>query len=69
MPDGGYDENEDCINAEDESYREALEVMEKEVRFKKSFLFLIDYIYNIIVIIIGRCIMEDAFFYFFKVSL
>lgn len=32
VPDGGYDEDEDCINAEDESYREALEVMEKEVR-------------------------------------
>jgi len=31
VPDGGYDEDEDCINAEDESYREALEVMEKEV--------------------------------------
>ena len=28
---GGYDEEEDCVNAEDESYREALESMEKEV--------------------------------------
>ena len=31
VPEGGYDEEEDCVNAEDESYREALETMEKEV--------------------------------------
>mmetsp|Transcript_23745 Transcript_23745/g.34001 ORF Transcript_23745/g.34001 Transcript_23745/m.34001 type:complete len:1123 (-) Transcript_23745:74-3442(-) len=39
VPDGGYDEDEDCINAEDESYREALEVMEKEEKVKRE-LFL-----------------------------
>eukprot|EP01036_Dinobryon_divergens_P033075 gene33075-42787_t len=32
VPEGGYDEEEDCVNAEDESYREALETMEKEVQ-------------------------------------
>jgi hypothetical protein len=24
VPDGGYDEEEDCLNAEDESYRQVL---------------------------------------------
>ena len=30
MPDGGYGEEEDCLNAEDESYRQALEQMGKD---------------------------------------
>lgn len=36
VPDGGYDEDEDCLNAEDESYREALESMDKEERVKRE---------------------------------
>ena len=30
MPDGGYGEEEDCLNAEDESYRQALAQMSKD---------------------------------------
>jgi hypothetical protein len=30
VPDGGYDEEDDCLNAEDEAYRAALESMDKE---------------------------------------
>jgi hypothetical protein len=30
VPDGGYDEEEDCLNAEDETYRQALEDLGKE---------------------------------------
>lgn len=30
VPDGGYGEEEDCLNAEDESYRQALEQMGKD---------------------------------------
>ena len=30
MPDCGYVEKEDCLNAEDESYRQALEQMSKD---------------------------------------
>jgi hypothetical protein len=36
VPDGGYDEEEDCLNAEDESYREALESMGKESDKKRE---------------------------------
>lgn len=36
VPDGGYDEDEDCVNAEDEEYRAALEEMDKEDRVKKE---------------------------------
>ncbi len=36
VPDGGYDEDEDCLNAEDETYREALESMDKEERVKRE---------------------------------
>ena len=39
VPDGGYDEDEDCLNAEDETYRAALESMDKEERVKRE-LFL-----------------------------
>jgi hypothetical protein len=31
VPEGGYDEDEDCVNAEDEEYRAVLERMAKEV--------------------------------------
>ena len=34
LPEGGYDEDEDCLNAEDEAYREALEKMGKDDEFK-----------------------------------
>jgi hypothetical protein len=34
VPNGGYGEEEDCINAEDEAYREVLESMDKEDRVK-----------------------------------
>lgn len=34
LPEGGYDEDEDCLNAEDEAYREALEKMGKDEEFK-----------------------------------
>eukprot|EP01038_Epipyxis_sp_PR26KG_P009275 gene9275-12495_t len=34
IPEGGYGEDEDCINAEDETYREALEKMDKEDKIK-----------------------------------
>ena len=30
VPDGGYGEDEDCINAEDEEYRAVLERMEAD---------------------------------------
>ena len=36
VPDGGYDEDEDCVNAEDETYREALEKLDKEERVKRQ---------------------------------
>lgn len=36
VPEGGYDEEEDCLNAEDESYRQALEDMAKEEGKKYS---------------------------------
>lgn len=36
VPDGGYDEDEDCLNAEDEAYREALEAMGKEAAGKRD---------------------------------
>lgn len=36
VPEGGYDEDEDCLNAEDEAYRESLEAMSKEQRVKKQ---------------------------------
>jgi hypothetical protein len=39
VPEGGYDEDADCLNAEDESYREVLESMDKEERVKRE-LFL-----------------------------
>lgn len=34
VPDGGYDENEDCINVEDESYREYVNNMTKDDKVK-----------------------------------
>jgi hypothetical protein len=34
VPDGGYDEEEDCVNAEDEAYREALETMDRNTTNK-----------------------------------
>jgi hypothetical protein len=36
VPDGGYDEDEDCENAEDEEYRKVLEDMTKEDRVKRE---------------------------------
>ena len=30
VPEGGYGEDEDCLNAEDEDYRTMLETLEKE---------------------------------------
>eukprot|EP01039_Chlorochromonas_danica_P004922 gene4922-5403_t len=36
VPDGGYDEDEDCLNAEDEDYREMLENLDKEERVKRE---------------------------------
>lgn len=36
LPEGGYDEDEDCLNAEDEAYREALEKMGKDEEFKST---------------------------------
>lgn len=36
VPDGGYDEDADCLNAEDESYREVLEQLDKEDRVKRE---------------------------------
>lgn len=36
VPEGGYDEEEDCLNAEDETYRQALEDMAKEEGKKYS---------------------------------
>jgi len=36
VPEGGYDEDEDCLNAEDESYREALEAMGKAAEGKRD---------------------------------
>ena len=36
VPEGGYDEDEDCINAEDETYREALVSLDKEERVKRQ---------------------------------
>lgn len=36
VPDGGYGEDEDCVNAEDEEYREMLEQMDKEERVKRE---------------------------------
>lgn len=36
VPDGGYDEDEDCLNAEDEEYRKAIEKMTKEERVKRQ---------------------------------
>ena len=36
VPDGGYGEDEDCINAEDEEYRAVLERMEADGMSKVS---------------------------------
>lgn len=36
VPDGGYDEDEDCVNAEDEEYRKVLEDMTKEEKVKQA---------------------------------
>ena len=34
VPDGGYGEDEDCINAEDEEYRAVLERMEADGKYE-----------------------------------
>jgi hypothetical protein len=36
VPEGGYNEEEDCVNAEDEAYREALESMDKTEKVKRQ---------------------------------
>lgn len=36
VPEGGYDEEEDCINAEDEQYLEAIEELEKKEKVKRQ---------------------------------
>jgi hypothetical protein len=36
VPEGGYHEDEDCLNAEDEEYRQVLENLSKEDRIKKE---------------------------------
>jgi len=36
VPDGGYDENEDCLNAEDEDYRQMLQEMDGEEKAKRE---------------------------------
>lgn len=36
VPEGGYDENDDCINAEDEEYRQMLEDLDKEEKVKRQ---------------------------------
>jgi hypothetical protein len=36
VPEGGYDEDEDCINAEDETYREAIQKLDKDERVKRQ---------------------------------
>ena len=36
VPDGGYDEDEDCINAEDEEYRKVIDQMDKEQKVKRE---------------------------------
>ena len=34
VPDGGYGEDEDCLNAEDEEYRSVLERMESDGKYR-----------------------------------
>lgn len=36
VPDGGYNEDEDCLNAEDEEYRQMLESMDNEEKAKRE---------------------------------
>lgn len=36
VPDGGYNEDEDCLNAEDEEYRQMLESMDNEDKAKRQ---------------------------------
>lgn len=36
VPEGGYDEEEDCINCEDEEYRQVLENLNEEDRIKRQ---------------------------------